>query len=348
MRKIAYVELDTHAEIAHNFYKLFKDSKLFEVDFFLSEKVYKIFDVKSENVKISESSIIHNQLAKASYDLVIVGTAHRYFNTFLAIASKFPMAIICHNLNFSKANKTQLLQSVFKKDWKFRIKLLLKESLLSAPYLYKKNKLLVLDEHFKNEKFEFLNLFYNQFKTEKNNTDQLCIVVPGAASQKRRDYQHIFSSLKNLNEHSAAINLVLLGKANKTIKNEIEVLKHNIPSHINIVYFQEKVSQSDFDFWMQKTDVLWCPIQKETEFLGIQEFYGISKMTGNIGDAIKYGKFAVFPKSYVSNLEFIVNEEDNVWIQFQKLKQQDSEAFSVFSKEHILEKAEQTLLNLIP
>jgi hypothetical protein len=45
---------------------------------------------------------------------------------------------------------------------------------------------------------------------------------------------------------------------------------------------------------MQKADVLWCPIQQETEFFSHKEIYGTTKMTGNLGDAIKFGKWLFF------------------------------------------------------
>lgn len=348
MKKIAYIELDTHAEIAKNFYELFKDSKIFDVDFYLSERVYKLFDVKSNNVKLSEASIILDQLSKQNYDLVIIGTAHRYFNIFLAIRARYNSAIICHNLNFTKASKGQLLKSVFLKDFRYRPKLLLKESLLSVPALYRKDQsLLVLDKTFSNERFQYLGLFFNQYFNEENEGEVLRIVVPGAASQSRRDYFHILESLKNLKYSTCKVEVVFLGKASFEIQQAIDNLKPVLDSKVEIISFNDKVSQANFDVWMQKADVLWCPIQKETEFLGIQEFYGISKMTGNIGDAIKYGKQAIFPSNYQTDLDFIFKEKEDVWSQFEELKHQKSSQFSDFSKENVRAEAEQVLLNLI-
>jgi hypothetical protein len=61
---------------------------------------------------------------------------------------------------------------------------------------------------------------------------------------------------------------------------------------------------------MQTAEVLWCPIQKETRFFGIPEIYGKTKMSGNIGDAIKYAKPAIFPKSYSASYSFIFKEKE--------------------------------------
>ena len=60
---------------------------------------------------------------------------------------------------------------------------------------------------------------------------------------------------------------------------------------------------------MMHADVLWCPIQRETEFFSNREIYGETKMSGNIGDAIKFGKVAFFPENFSSQHEFIKNED---------------------------------------
>ncbi|MGS0748880.1 hypothetical protein [Halpernia sp. GG3] len=58
------------------------------------------------------------------------------------------------------------------------------------------------------------------------------------------------------------------------------------------------MSKEEFDENMISVDFLWCPIQEKTHFFSQTEIYGITKMSGNIGDAIKYGKIAIFPKHY--------------------------------------------------
>jgi hypothetical protein len=56
LKKIAYIELDTHAEIALNFMELMNDSKVFSVDYYFSEKILKTLGLKeSENIKKTTS-----------------------------------------------------------------------------------------------------------------------------------------------------------------------------------------------------------------------------------------------------------------------------------------------------
>ncbi|RQP10885.1 MAG: hypothetical protein EAS48_06840 [Chryseobacterium sp.] len=63
---------------------------------------------------------------------------------------------------------------------------------------------------------------------------------------------------------------------------------------------------------MMMSDLLWCPIQLRTEFFSIGEIYGKTKMSGNVGDAIRYGKTAVFPAEYPTGHPFIVKQRDDI------------------------------------
>ena len=375
MKKIAYIELDTHAEIALNFMELMKDSKAFSVDYYFSEKILRFFcfaqnDKLPENIKKATLENLIQQLSTDNYQLIIIGTVHRYFNVFEKVAEKFNTSIICHNLNFVKASNFNLLISIFKEDFKYRLKLLLKEGLLRKSYVYKKAKnLLVLDENLAKENYNNLPIFYTKF-FEKPDNETFTIVIPGAVSQKRRNYDKIIKELKNLelnfdnyefrrNETFVENNLqekgssvgttqnleiIFLGKAQG---NELEMLQNfeqNKPENISIKYFTEKVPQNIFNDYMQKANILWCPIQQETEFFSQKEIYGITKMSGNIGDAIKFGKLAIFPENYPSKYAFIISEkvslEDALFVK----KEID---FSDFNKEKVLKQLEKTIFALL-
>ena len=375
MKKIAYIELDTHAEIALNFMELMNDSKVFSVDYYFSEKILRFFgytqnDKLPENIKKATPENLIQQLSTDNYQLIIIGTVHRNFNVFEKIAEKFNTSIICHNLNFVKASNFNLLISIFKEDFKYRLKLLLKEGLLRKSYVYKKAKnLLVLDENLAKENYNNLPIFYTKF-FEKPDNETFTIVIPGAVSQKRRNYDKIIKELKNLelnfdnyefrrNETFVENNLqekgssvgttqnleiIFLGKAQG---NELEMLQNfeqNKPENISIKYFTEKVPQNIFNDYMQKANILWCPIQQETEFFSQKEIYGITKMSGNIGDAIKFGKLAIFPENYPSKYAFIISEkvslEDALFVK----KEID---FSDFNKEKVLKQLEKTIFALL-
>lgn len=375
MKKIAYIELDTHAEIALNFMELMNDSKAFSVDYYFSEKILRFFgfahnEKLPENIKKATPENLIQQLSTDNYQLIIIGTVHRYFNVFEKIAEKFNTSIICHNLNFVKASNFDLLSSIFKEAFQYRLKLLLKEGLLRKSNVYKQAKnLLVLDANLANNNYKNLPIFYTKF-LEKSNHPIFTIVIPGAVSQKRRDYKSVIIKLKNLelnfdnyefrrnetfventlSEKGSSVGttqnleIIFLGKAQGKELEMLQNFEQNKPENISIKYFTEKVPQNIFDDYMQKADVLWCPIQQETEFFSQKEIYGFTKMSGNIGDAVKFGKLAVFPENYPSKYSFIIPEKGSLGDFLFTKKDVD---FSEFSKEKVLQELEKTIFALL-
>jgi len=336
LKKIAYIELDTHPELANNLFELTKDSSKFSVDFYFSEKIYKLLKLEGENIFLTDYSELLEVLKKKNYDLIIIGTVHRHFNFYKAIVKKYKTAIVVHNFNFTKASRWELFKSIFKKDHQYRLKLFLKEGLLESSKVYKRAKyLLGIDEWMsKQNHLKFLPIYFNQFNSENSKQDIIRIVVPGAVSQDRRDYFSFFEKLKNFKDINLNYEIIFLGKASGEELERLNQILSNISQYINIQYFEEKVTQEKFDEWMLKADVLYCPIQTKTEFFSVKEIYGKTKISGNIGDAIKYGKPAIFPSSYPSDFEFVIEEKSDLQIQFAETKNQRLN-FDNFSKENI-------------
>ena len=345
MKKIAYIELDTHAEIAGNFMELMQDSKAFKVDYYFSQRILSQLDL-DENQSIFRSSAnkVLNQLSLINYQLIIIGTVHRNFNIYLKIVEKYNSSIICHNLNFCTISKLTLFQNIFKQDLTYRLKLLLKEGLLSAAKVYEKaNQLLVLDESLVQKRFRFLPLFYTKFKQKSSSNSEKTIVIPGNVSQERRDYLKIIKIISEL-KTTSKFQFIFLGKAQGKELDWIKNLEKKLSKNIMLKYFTEKVSKEEFDENMLRVDLLWCPIQEKTEFFSQAEFYGITKMSGNIGDAIKYGKTAIFPKHYQTLKPFIIVEETDFEEQVLNLKEENTFDFhNNFSKEKVQENLEKVL-----
>ena len=90
MKKIAYIELDTHAEIALNFMELMNDSKVFSVDYYFSEKILKTLGLQeTENIKKVTPENLIQQLSTDNYQLNIIGTVHRDCDGFKKVSEKF-------------------------------------------------------------------------------------------------------------------------------------------------------------------------------------------------------------------------------------------------------------------
>ncbi|ACU07183.1 hypothetical protein FIC_00728 [Flavobacteriaceae bacterium 3519-10] len=350
MKKIAYIELDTHAEIAVNFMDLMHDSSEFSVDYFFSSKILKQTNNTGKNIFEVTHATLFNQLQQTDYDLVIIGTVHRYFDIFFKVAEKFNSAVVVHNINFTKLSGFQLFKNVFKADFKYRLKLLLKEGLFSAPNVFAGAKnLMVLDESLieKNKELElkFMPVFYFH-KYEKPRKSIITIVIPGAVSQQRRDYLHVLKQIESF-KRNTHFQFVFLGKARGKELSWIKEFEQSKLKNISLKYFTEKVPQTIFDRWMQAADILWCPIQSETEFFSNKEFYGITKISGNVGDAIKYGKLAIFPENYPNSHPFIIPEHTNIEEEIYTYnKWMDYDLEQNFAKQKVLKSLEKTLSEL--
>ncbi|WP_265131500.1 hypothetical protein [Chryseobacterium oranimense] len=346
MKKIAYIEIDTHAEIAQAFMDIMKDSSEFSVDYYFSKKIKDLVQENGEKVFLSDSSMLLEQLELKKYDLIIIGTVHRYFNTFHAVVQKYKASVIVHNINFSKSSKGALMKSVFKGDVIYRLKLWWKEGLFYSSKVYRNaQKLWVLDEEISSEKYQFLPLFYNKY-FENRSKDSLTVVIPGGVSQKRRDYHHVFKTIEHLKTEEKC-EFIFLGKAKDNELKQLERLAKKLPENVSIQYFSDRVSNDDFEKGMQQADVLWCPIQQITEFFSREEIYGLTKMTGNFGDAVKYGKAAVFPKDYPSKSEFIIPEKENILEQFKTLKNTRFDFQKDYSRKSVLKRLEDALSAII-
>ncbi|WDF45514.1 hypothetical protein PQ459_11465 [Chryseobacterium sp. KACC 21268] len=347
MKKIAYIELDTHAELVNNFFELTKNSSEISVDFYFSEKVFKLLKLEGHNIFLTDYSELLEVLKKKNYDLIIIGTVHRHFNFYKAIGKKYKTAIVVHNLNFTKASRWELFKSIFKKDQQYRLKLFLKEGLLESSKVYQRAKyLLGIDALMsKQNHLKFLPIYFNQFTSGNSQQDLIKIVVPGAVSQSRRDYYSFFEKLKNFEDINLNYEIIFLGKASGEELERLNQISTEIPQFVKIQYFEEKLKQEEFNKCMMKSDVLYCPIQTETESFSVKEIYGKTKISGNIGDAIKYGKPAIFPSTYPSDLEFIIEEKKDLQSQFSEVKNLTFD-FSDYSKETISKKLNLLVENL--
>ncbi len=341
VKKIAYIELDTHSEIALNFHELMKNHEHFMVDYFFSEKIHAQLNIKkSKNIFLVNEKTVFQQLENRHYDLVIIGTVHRYFKTFYRISKKFPTAIIAHNLNFMKLTKRQLLLHIFKADFLYRLKLALQEGLFLLPQIKNQvKKTFVLDKSLVQNEEIFLPVFHQQFRTKNEANNDLSVVIAGEVSQKRRNYQWVLHQLKNTTQQ---MEVIFLGKAKGKELQWLQAFEKQKPNNLTIKYFKQKVPQKTFDNYMKKATILWCPIQRETEFFSQREIYGETKVSGNIGDAIKYGKIALFPNFFKSDLPFIITE-NHLPIDEQILQIQKSVS-KRFEKTNVIKAVESVLL----
>jgi len=328
LRRIAYIELDTHAEIASRFYQLLQDSAVVAVDYYFSPKIAEQVQLTGNNVSLLQPAELLKKLREIEYELVLIGTVHRYFQIFYKVVQEFRTAVIVHNLNFSQESVTNLYKNIGKEETKYRVKLALKEHLHLAPLVYKKAAArLVLDASMASSGNQILN-----------------IVIPGSVQQQRRDYQHVLRQLAKCKE---LLHVTFLGKAAGAELQWLQRFEQEYSVQVSVRYYTEKVPQLEFDNVMRNADVLWCPIQRRTRFFSVAEEYGRTKMSGNIGDAISYAKPAVFPRWFTSPYEFIHQEQDHIEAQLLALKNMQYDFLQNYSKETVRTRLEEVLQRLL-
>ena len=346
IKQIAYIELDCHSEVVNNFMTLMDDTAMFHVDYYLADAVIdELHLLTNENIISAETSNILS-LLKAKYNLVIIGTANRDFNLYEKIVKKFNTCVIVHNISFVKTTADNIIKKLFLRNTTLALRLI-KSGLFRKDAFHNHVQKLVLDEALvlKNKELNlsFFPLSFSQTSSQIKDVGKIKIVIPGTVSQKRRDYRHILTNIKQFTSH---ISITFLGKASGEELEWLEKTKKEISPNVELIYFTENVPQRIFDEVMFSSDVIWSPIQQTIDFCGVTEYYGKSKISGNINDAIKFGKPILLPDFYESDLPFVFNEEDNVEQQLIELSKKDF-SFTKYSKETVLKQLENTLLRLL-
>lgn len=313
-KRVAFVEMDTHAEIAGYFHRLSRNFQRVEVDFYFSRKIAERLPNISAKIVHSFSELIQN-LASNNYDLIILGTVHRHFKDYLKVVRRFRTAVIIHNKNFCQASNFSLIKGIFEKETPYRLKLLLKEGLLSVGKVYQTAAVrFVLDVALEDSRHRLLPLlFKSETDTFIKNPNHL--VIPGAVENSRRNYPHIFEWLE---KSDLPLTVTFLGKANADKAAQLKDLQQK-KSNLRLIWFEEKIPAEEFDRILAEASLLWCPIRRQTTFLGIGEIYGETKVSGNIFDTAKAGTWGIFPAKYPASHPFIISEEENPLAQFQKL-----------------------------
>lgn len=345
MKDIAYIELDCHAEVVNNFMTLMECSKKFRVDYFLSSDVMKQLAVSSlHNIFPADKKNICHQLKK-TYALVIIGTAGKDFRLYKKIAKNQRCYVIAHNINFTKASSAQILKNAFKQNFLFFISLL-KSGILFKDSFERSVKHLVLDTaliHCNQDiALELLPLSFNKYTLEGSGS-AIRVAIPGSVDFRRRDYKRVFNTIIHFKND---VTVILVGKASGEALDIVLKMQAKLPTCVKLIYYKHTLSEKEYEDNLKNAHVLWSPLQTATCFMGIKEYYGKTKVTGNKNDAIKYGKPLIMPFSSNIQEDFIFIESSRLEQQFVQLSQLRLN-FSEYMPEKIRIQLEDKLQDLI-
>lgn len=323
-KKIAIIEMETHSFLLEQWYRILKEIDSVSFHFFVHPKVYKALSIIPKDY-ISVCEVMDSVYLK-EFDWVVINTFHRHFEKYQTIFQEKPVLCLVHNLNFSVNGKLPKWKYFFqnKNALLYFLKLYLKEKIVPKRNLiYKAKRLGVLSnelahnikisETIWNGEIDVIPLNFVTFHTKIETEDTIQIVIPGNISRKRKDIDLVFSVLKRIKPNSK-LRFVFLGKPeNLKIKQELVGLQFLLHQNITIDFFESFIESQVFAAEMQKAHLLFCPIKEKTSFYGVEELYGKTKVSGNEGDCIMYGKIGLFPSFYPNfdwHTLFYSNEEN--------------------------------------
>ena len=93
--------------------------------------------------------------------------------------------------------------------------------------------------------------------------------------------------------------ITLLGKAASRAEVKlVNEMKKAATQNVTLVTFDNHLSSADFDAIMRSADLLLLPLQPSWQYGVVREIGGISCLSGNIGDMVRFGKRGLVPKHY--------------------------------------------------
>jgi len=123
--------------------------------------------------------------------------------------------------------------------------------------------------------------------------------VIGGVDIVRRDYNLLFKAFKGIVQRLATeVELIFLGKVFKNSQSVINKFKSLSSSKFSFKYFNSYVPDDEFVRIMKRTHFIIIPMKEIAKSPISTEYYGRTKISGNINDMIKYSKAAILPDFY--------------------------------------------------
>lgn len=307
MKKIAFVEMETHSALLEQWYLLVKEMTTIDFHFFVSAKVGKKLSAIPEKYitqinKISDVSFL-------DFNGIVINTLHRNFQEYKNLFKSKPVLCLVHNLNFSLFLKSICLANVFSEKQRFTyfLKLYLKEKIASQRKVLHEAKAFgvisasalqsIKEDGRFGGKSQLIQMNYCR-NFDFTVSDDIQIVMPGNVSRKRKDIDLIFRIIEKL-KPTSKLHFVFLGKPeNEKVLNQLEALKLKCNSNISITYYHRFIPWEEYSSVIAKSHLLLCPVKNKTSFYWVDEVYGKTKVSGAEADCIYNGKIGIFPSSY--------------------------------------------------
>ncbi len=135
-------------------------------------------------------------------------------------------------------------------------------------------------------------------------SDRLTLVVTGSVESERKDYQLLVNAMQKLDGYYGCIRLVFLGRAIGSYAESIcHQLDECVKNGLELVTYRDYVSTDVFNEEIKKATFLVAPIISETIYKGVTEQYGKTKVSGTIGDLIRYARPGILSSQIIISPE---------------------------------------------
>jgi len=293
--KLLIVEFSSHFRIVTHLYKMF--SKHFDVFLIMKQNVERTEIPNEKKIKIKNETLLYWK---------ILFTAHKYRYIYLSTGPEFREYI--RNIPFLVGF---LFLIIFYRDkiilqirnidqYKFKwnicyiirnlsLKLIKRITLDSKQMVSQFNKMYPYNKAYKS----FVSFYYTDFikPKYKEKTEKIAIGLIGI-NNYRKDYDLLLNILSKID--TSKFKLVVVGDC--FTQEQINIV-NKLKNYVEVDYKEKQLSEEEFYMQAIKVDIFFSPLRKE---LG----YGITKETGNFGDAILYMKKIIIPKFVCESGEF--------------------------------------------
>lgn len=138
--------------------------------------------------------------------------------------------------------------------------------------------------------------------SEKSSHDskKTVITIIGTVDRRRRNYQQVINAIEitKSKEHTPLEFHFLGSPISKNGHSIIKKLKSLKSKGINIVTYNKFIENSTFEAVINMSDFILIPLKKNVKFTLFKETYSKTKISGNVNDAIRFGKPAIINSDY--------------------------------------------------
>ena len=336
MKSICIIELDFHPECIYGLAAIFNKCPSYAnyiVHFITRHEIYDIIKdavpLKKELLwTLCPNNMPHAHCVKNNHDviqasdLIFINTISQSVHAYLPLKGK-PVVLRIHNIN-KFFNPAQHL--IIPENWTDVIKLtkfLIKECLVQNYFKdLKKIKDIVTTYSFPEP--EMLRYAIDNFPTlTPNNTSILALKIYVDSNSKKRENTSTdvnFSAIGRLNPYFKDISLIIkvlsklsTEKLDRKVNfyfvgcgNELKTMskiKSYENEYLTFHFIEKRLSQKDYISHLKQMNCIICPMKHKFHVGSFVEFYGQTKITGNLSDISLSPTPIIMPSFYFTTKE---------------------------------------------